>query len=99
MHFWLNYCDESNHHIERIPVAVKNMDHLFRMASEVIKSDILHLFLFSDGTRIDDDEYLGSLEDSTEFIVCTDKKILKPQKHLLSVKHRLFSMNLVGCFK
>ena len=26
MYFWLNYCDKN--HIERIPVAVKNIDHL-----------------------------------------------------------------------
>ena len=53
MQFWLNYCDK-NHHIERIPVAVKDTDHLFNMASEIIKADNLHLFLLSDGTRIDD---------------------------------------------
>ena len=57
MYFWLNYCDE-NHHIERIPVAVKNIDHLFNLASEIIKADRLHLFLLSDITRIDDNEYL-----------------------------------------
>ena len=33
MYFWLNYCDE-NHHIERIPVAVQNVDHLFRESLE-----------------------------------------------------------------
>ena len=53
MQFWLNYCDK-NHHIERIPVAVKDTDHLFNMASEIIKAYNLHLFLLSDGTRIDD---------------------------------------------
>ena len=53
MQFWLNYCDK-NHHIERIPVAVKDTDHPFNMASEIIKGDNLHLFLLSDGTRIDD---------------------------------------------
>ena len=57
MYFWLNYCDE-NHHIERIPFAVKNIDHLFNLASEIIKADRLHLFLLSDITRIDDNEYL-----------------------------------------
>ena len=50
MYFWLNYSDE-NHHIERIPIAVKNIDHLFHMASEIMKADILHLFFLSDGTR------------------------------------------------
>ena len=44
-YFWLNYCNE-NHHIERIPVGVKNIDQLFRMASEIIKVDNLHLFYF-----------------------------------------------------
>ena len=53
MNFWLNYCDE-NHHIERIPIAVKNINHLFYLASEVIEADRLHLILFSDNTRIDD---------------------------------------------
>ena len=44
MYFWLNYCDEK---IERIPVAVKNIDHLFNMASEIIEADKLHLFVLS----------------------------------------------------
>ena len=48
MYFWLNYCDEN--HIERIPVAVKIIDHLFNLASEKIKADRRHLFLLSDGT-------------------------------------------------
>ena len=26
MYFWLNYCDEN--HVERIPTAVKNINHL-----------------------------------------------------------------------
>ena len=76
MYFWLNYCDE-NHHIERIPVAVKNIDHLFNMVSEIIEVDKLHLFLLSDGSRIDDNEYLSSLENSTELIVCTGEQIHK----------------------
>ena len=82
MYFWLNYCD-GNHHIERIPIAVKNIGHLFHLASEIIKANRLHLFLLSDGTRIDDNEYLESLENGTELIVCTEE-------HLSSVKHGLF---------
>ena len=49
-----------NENNERIPVAVKKIDHLFRMASEIIEADRLHLFLLSDGTRIDYNEYLSS---------------------------------------
>ena len=62
--FWLNYCDEN--HVERIPIAVKNINHLFYLASEIIEVDRLHLFLLSDGTRIDEDEYLMSLENGTQ---------------------------------
>ena len=76
MYFWLNYSDE-NHHIERIPVAVKDIDHLFNMATEIIRADNLHLFLLSDGTRIDDNEYLSSLENGTELILCAEEQIQK----------------------
>ena len=74
MYFWLNYSNEN--HIERIPVAVKT-DHFFNLASEIIKADRLHLFLFSDGTRIDDNEYLKGLENDTELIVRTEEQIQK----------------------
>ena len=73
MYFWLNYCDKN--HIERIPVAVKNIDHLFNLTSERIEVDRLHLFLLSDGTQIDDNEYLESLENGTELIVWTEEQI------------------------
>ena len=39
--------------------------------------DRLHLFLLSDGTRIDDNEYLSSLENATESILCTEEQIQK----------------------
>ena len=68
MYFWLNYCDE-NHHIERMPIAVQNVDDLFHLASEIIEADRLHLFLLSDVTRIDEDEYLSCLEDGRELII------------------------------
>ena len=48
-HFKLNYVDKGN--IGRIPIAVKNIGRLFRMATEVIEANTLHLFFLSDGTR------------------------------------------------
>ena len=75
MHFQLNYCDEN--HVEKIPIAAKNINHLSDLASEIIEADRFHLFLLSDGTRIDDNEYLESLENGTEFIVCTEEQIQK----------------------
>ena len=73
MYFWLNYCDKN--HIERIPVAMKNRDHLFNMASEIIEADRLHLFLLSEDTLIDNNEHLSSLENDTELIVCREEQI------------------------
>ena len=76
MYFWLNCCD-GNHRIERVPVTVKNIGHLFHLASEIIKADRLHLVLLSDSTRIDDNEYLESLENGTELIACMEEQIQK----------------------
>ena len=61
----------------RISIAVKDIDHLLNMASEIIKAESLHLFLLFDGTRIDDNEYLESLENGTELILCTEEEIQK----------------------
>ena len=99
MYFWLNYCDE-NHHIERIPVAVKDVDHLLSLASEIIKADRLHLFLLSDGTQIDDNKYLSSLENGTELIVCTEEQIQKlliyfELKRYLSLKNISHPLKLI----
>ena len=98
MYFWLNYCDE-NHHIERIPIAMENIDHLFHLASEIIKADRLHLFLLSDGTRIYEDEYLSSLEDGTELIICTEEQIQKLTIHFelkryVSLKNISYTLNI-----
>ena len=41
MYFWLNYCDGNQ--VERIPIAVENIDHLFHLASQIMKADRLHL--------------------------------------------------------
>ena len=43
----------------------------------MIRADNLHLFLLFDGTRIDNNEYLNSLENATELIVCTEEQIQK----------------------
>ena len=99
MYFWLNYCDE-NHHVQRIPIAVKNINHLFDLASEIINADTLHLFLLSDGTRTDDSEYLESLENGTKLIVCTEDKsnpeivIYFELKRYLSLKNISYPLNI-----
>ena len=81
------------------PLLLKNIDHLFRMASEIIEADRHHLFLLSDGTRIDDNEYLRSLENGTELIVCTEELIQKlliyfELKRYLSFKNISYPLNI-----
>ena len=90
MHFWLNYCNEN--HIKKILIGVKDKDHLFYMASEIIEADNLHLYLLPEGIRIDNNEYLSSLENGTEFIVCTEEQMQKLSvyfglKRYLSIKN------------
>ena len=89
MYFWLNYCDE-NHHIERIPVTVKNVYHLFNLASDSTRID---------STRIDDNEYLTSLENGTELISCTGEQIQKlgiyfEMKRYLSLKNISYPLDI-----
>ena len=96
MYFWLNYCDDN--HIDRIPVAVKNIDHLFNLASEIIETDRLHLFWLSDGTRTDDNEYLESLANGEESIIWTEEQIQKLSicfelKRYLSLKNISYPLN------
>ena len=43
---------------------MKDIDHLFCIASELLESNKLNLFSLSDGTRIDDNEYLKILENA-----------------------------------
>ena len=70
------------------------------MTSEIIEADRLHLFLLSDGTRIDDNEYLESLENRTELIVCTKEQIQKLsiyfelKRHILSLKNISHPLNI-----
>ena len=69
------------------------------MASEITEADRLHLFWLSDGTRIDDNEYLESLENGTELIVCTEEQIQKlliyfELKRYLSLKNICHTLNI-----
>ena len=58
-----------------------------------------HLSLLSDGTRIDDNEYLGSLENGTELIICTEEQMQKmliyfELKKYLSLKNISHQLNI-----
>ena len=57
------------------------------------------LSLLSEGTRIDDNEYLGSLENGTELIICTEEQMQKmliyfELKKYLSLKNISHQLNI-----
>ena len=59
----------------------------------------MNLFWLSDGTRIDDNEYLEILENDTELIVCTEEQIQKlliyfELKRYLSLKNISHPLNI-----
>ena len=95
MYFWLNHCGENL--IKKTPIAVENIDHLFRLASAIIEADRLHLFLLSYGTRIDEDEYLSSLERRYSINSLhggTNPKIYFELKRYLSLKNISYPLNI-----
>ena len=78
---------------------MKSINYLFYLGSEIIEADKVHLFLFSDGTRIDEDEYLSSLEDGTVLIICTEEQIKKllicfELKRYLTLKNISYLLNI-----
>ena len=67
-----------NNHTERFPVPRKTIYHLFYvMANELLESYKLRLLLLSDGTLIDDNEHLGSLENAKELIAYAEEQMSK----------------------
>ena len=78
---------------------MKNIDHHFSLASEIIETDRLHLFLLSDRLRIDDHEYLECLENGTGLIICMEEQIQKLSiyfelKRYLSLKNISYPLNI-----
>ena len=70
MYFILKYSGESG--FEKRNISVTDIDNLRLLASEVLQClpiDI-SLFLFVDGTQIDDNDYLETLESWTELFIC-----------------------------
>ena len=60
IYFWLIQSDK-NHHVERVPVGVKNTRYLTCMTNELLEPDPLHLLLVSGITQINGNQYLESL--------------------------------------
>ena len=74
MIFLLNFlCQE--HSFEKISVQVESLGEILSLASEILHSESIRLFLFSEGTLIDDNNYLNTLDSGSELLACkTDQK-------------------------
>ena len=66
----LNFCEENG--FEHVSVHVRDIGHLFCIASEILKEckENLFLFLFVDGALIDENAYCKTLEPGTGLFVC-----------------------------
>ena len=76
MYFNLIYIDSHEKSLEKIPIAVRSMMTIFDMAEQIldIERQSLVLLLFEDSTRIDDKEYLESLNKDTDLLICTEEQ-------------------------
>ena len=85
MYFNLIYIDNQNKSVEKIPIAVRNISSIYDMAGKILDSEreSLVLLLFEDGTRIDENEYLQSLNDDTELFICSKEQHEKLSTYFL----------------
>ena len=102
MFFWLSYCKENP--VGKIFIKAKNINHLFRIAVELMGTGEFHLFLLSEGTEIDDNEYLSSLEDNIELLVSGEDQIQKlliyfALKRYIDFKNISYLLNINYLFK
>ena len=72
MYFLLNYCKDNQ--FDYVAINVSSIKKLFDLASDILDSRDLCLFLFVDGTQIDDNEYLKTLRSWTQLLVCTSEQ-------------------------
>lgn len=72
----LNFCGENG--FEHVSVNVRDINHLLCLASDILNCEDLSLLLFVDGTLIDNNDYLKTLESGTELFVCKPDQKQKP---------------------
>ena len=95
MYFNLIYIDSHEKSLEKIPVVVRSIMTIFDMAEKIldIKKQSLVLLLFEDGTRIDDKEYLESLNEDTDLLICTEEQHEKRFLNYLLLKKVFTALN------
>ena len=70
MYFVLNYSAQNS--FDHAHVNVTDLDNLLLLASNILDCLVqdVSLFLFVDGTLIDENEYLKTLDSWTELFIC-----------------------------
>lgn len=70
MFFVLNFSGQNG--FDHVHVNVTDIDNLLCLASDILdcSAENVSLFLFVDGTQIDDNEYLKMLDNWNELFVC-----------------------------
>ena len=60
-------------HLENVNIGVTNYDELLKVSSEILSCAInkILVFLFTDGTLIDENNYLETLPIWTKLLICT----------------------------
>ena len=75
MFFYLKFIKDDP--FETVNVEVSNFDELLKVSSEILSCtfDKIYVFLFTDGTLIDENNYLKTSQVWTNLLICiSDKK-------------------------
>ena len=78
MFFSLKFIKDDEH-FETFNVEVQNFDELLTIASEKLccRREKSFIFLFTDGTLIDENNYLETLPIWTKLLICKEKELNK----------------------
>ena len=78
MFFYLKFI-KNDEHFETFNVEVQNFDELLTIASEKLccRCEKSFIFLFTDGTLIDENNYLETLPIWTKLLICKKKELNK----------------------
>ena len=94
VYFNLIYIDNHKKSFEKISIAVRNITTIFDMAKQIFNTEEkLFLLLFEDGTIIDENEYLHSLNDDTDLLICTEEQFEELFSGYFLLKRALSSLN------
>ena len=98
MYFNLIYINSHEKSLEKIPIAVRSITTIFDMAEQIldIERQSLVLLPFEDGTRIDDEEYLESLNEDTDLLICTEERHEKLFLNYFLLKKGFYRFKLIS---